>query len=187
MPCQELACLFLVPQVLRAVVDCLDDDHSYRVASLSARLARAAGLDPDLGAIAGFLHDVGKLAVPTQVLHKPGPLTGEERVMLRRHVTEGLRIIETVWPEVPPEVLVAVAQHHERLDGTGYPQGVPLHDALGGVVAVADVYDALVSDRVYRPGYSVQEAYRLTCEQALPGGVLMGLGREVGVAVAVAW
>lgn len=185
MPCEELACLFLVPQVLRAAVDCLNDDHSYRVASLSARLARVAGLDPHMGAMAGFLHDVGKLAVPATVLHKPGPLTCSERALLRRHVAEGVSIIEVLWPEVPPEVLAAVAQHHERLDGTGYPGGQPLKGVLGGVVAVADVYDALVSDRGYRNAYPAEEAYRLTCEQALPGRVLMALGREIGVSRAV--
>lgn len=186
MPREELACLLLVPEMLRAAVDCLNDDHSYRVASLSARLARAGGLDPHLGAMAGFLHDVGKLAVPTQVLHKPGPLTCAERQALRRHVIEGVRIIEVVWPEVPTEVVVAVAQHHERLDGTGYPEGLPLVDELGAVVAVADVYDALASDRAYRPGYPVGEAYRLTCEQALPGWLLMALKQEVGVGLALA-
>jgi putative nucleotidyltransferase with HDIG domain len=104
--------------------------------------------------IAGLLHDIGKLAVPDEILKKPAPLNAEEYKIMQRHVTIG----EVLIREVPQlkEVIQAVACHHERYDGTGYPRGIggdqiPL---IGRIIAIADSYSAMCLDRPYRKGMS---------------------------------
>ena len=110
--------------------------------------------------IAGLLHDVGKLAVPDDILKKPGPLTEEEYEVMQRHV----RIGEALIREVPQlkEVIQAVSCHHERYDGTGYPRGlqgenIPL---LGRILAVADAYSAMCLDRPYRKAMPLDSVCR---------------------------
>lgn len=127
--------------------------HSERVGRASRRLALALGLDAtDADAVgqAGLLHDIGKIGVPEAVLGKAGRLTEDEWRLMRRHPVVGAQIV------APFEFLaagaVAIRHHHERCDGSGYPDGLTGHDIpLGArIVAVADVYDALTSDRPYR-------------------------------------
>jgi HD-GYP domain-containing protein (c-di-GMP phosphodiesterase class II) len=101
--------------------------------------------------LAGILHDMGKIGVPEAVLLKPGKLTDEEFEAIKRHPTIGFNILKDIEPL--EDVLPGVLYHHERWDGTGYPhrlQGgnIPL---LGRVLAVADAFDAMSSDRAYRP------------------------------------
>jgi putative nucleotidyltransferase with HDIG domain len=104
-------------------------------------------------ALAGLMHDVGKQCVPDHILLKPGPLTPEEFAHVRRHPEHGVRILrETV--SAPEPVVAVVLQHHERLDGSGYPFGGgrgQVHP-LSLVAAVADTFDAITADRVYRRG-----------------------------------
>ena len=133
--------------------DAYSRGHSERVAELSRRIAELIGLDAvDVEAIeeAGLLHDIGKIGVPEPTLRKPGPLTGTEWEAMRRHPMVGAQII------APFEFLAAavplVRHHHERWDGSGYPDGlagsaIPLG---ARIVAVADVFDALTSTRPYR-------------------------------------
>ena len=128
--------------------------HSERVAALARRIALAAGVAPgpaDIIAQAGLLHDLGKISIPEGVLRKPGPLSPEEWAVMRRHPIVGAQIVSPL--EFFAEGAVIVRHHHERHDGTGYPDGlrgemIPLG---ARIVAVADVYDALSSDRPYRP------------------------------------
>jgi len=128
--------------------------HSGRVAALARRMARAAGVAPgaaDTIAQAGLLHDLGKVGIPESVLRKPGPLSEEEWAMMRRHPIVGAQIVAPL--EFFADGAVIVRHHHERHDGSGYPDGlrgemIPLG---ARIVAVADVYDALTSDRPYRP------------------------------------
>jgi HD-GYP domain-containing protein (c-di-GMP phosphodiesterase class II) len=98
------------------------------------------------------LHDVGKIGVPDAILHKPGPLDPTEWSLMRHHPDIARRVLEGITFLAPS--LDAVAAHHERWDGTGYPGGLAGEAIpLGGrIVAVADAYDAMVSDRVYRAG-----------------------------------
>jgi len=127
--------------------------HSERVGAWARHLALALGLsreESDRIAHAGLLHDIGKIGVPEAVLRKPGPLDADEWTLMRRHPVIGAQIV------APFEFFASGAQmvrhHHERLDGSGYPDGLAGNAIpLGArIIAVADVYDALTSDRPYR-------------------------------------
>ena len=137
--------------------------HSERVAALARRIALAAGVAPgaaDTIAQAGLLHDLGKIAIPEGVLRKPGPLSEEEWAVMRRHPIVGAQIVAPL--EFFAEGAVIVRHHHERHDGSGYPDGLrgELIPLGARIVAVADVYDALTSDRPYRARLARDEAVR---------------------------
>lgn len=142
--------------------------HSDRVAALARRLALEAGLtvrQADVIAQSGLLHDLGKIGVPEHILRKPGPLTQEEWAVMRRHPVTGSQIVAPI--ESFAEGALIVRHHHEREDGSGYPDGLSGETIpLGArVVAVADVYDALTSERPYRRALTHAEALeRLTAE-----------------------
>ncbi len=128
-------------------------DHCERLASLSVRLGERLGLvGAELTALrrGGYLHDIGKLGIPDAVLLKPGKLTDEEWKVMRRHVEIGVQICQPLHTLRP--VLPIIRHHHERRDGSGYPDGLA-GDAvpyLARVFQVVDVFDALTSDRPYR-------------------------------------
>jgi putative nucleotidyltransferase with HDIG domain len=127
--------------------------HSTRVAALSRDLALRMGLHHEAAEIisqAALLHDLGKIGVPEGILRKPGPLSGEEWEIMRRHPLTGAQIVAPL--EFFDEGAIIVRHHHERLDGSGYPDGLAGDGIpLGArIVAVADVYDALTSARPYR-------------------------------------
>ena len=138
--------------------------HSERVAALARRIAVAAGVPPPIAdtiAQAGLLHDLGKIGIPESLLRKPGPLSEEEWAVMRRHPIVGAQIVAPL--EFFADGAVIVRHHHERYDGSGYPDGlqgelIPLGSRI---VGVADVYDALTSDRPYRARLSRAEAARL--------------------------
>lgn len=143
--------------------------HSERVAALARRVALAAGVSPggaDTIAQAGLLHDLGKISVPEQVLRKPGPLSAEEWVVMRQHPIVGAQIVAPL--EFFADGAIIVRHHHERHDGSGYPDGLrgELIPLGARVVAVADVYDALTSDRPYRARLTRTEAVRRLEEEA---------------------
>ncbi|GAB7024997.1 HD domain-containing phosphohydrolase [Geotalea toluenoxydans] len=130
--------------------------HSERVTELSLRIGKAMGLSPQelqLLHQGGLLHDIGKISVPGSVLDKPGKLTEEEFALIREHPAKGALILEPIPPY--REVIPLVEQHHEWFNGEGYPLGLAGEAiSLGArILAVADVYDALLSDRPYRPGW----------------------------------
>jgi diguanylate cyclase (GGDEF)-like protein len=135
-------------------------NHSDAVTDGALLLAKQLGLSPQTcGAlrIAGLLHDVGKIGIPDRILRKPGPLTDEEYQIMQQHVS----LSELIIKEVPSlvDVLSAVASHHERYDGRGYPRGlrgeaIPL---LGRIMALADACAAMLLDRPYRRGWSWPE------------------------------
>jgi diguanylate cyclase (GGDEF)-like protein/putative nucleotidyltransferase with HDIG domain len=140
--------------------DAYTGSHSDRVASLSAQIAERLGLsadDVELTRLAGSLHDLGKLAIPEEILRKPASLTDAERLVLERHPQIGYRMLESLG--VDP-IADWVLHHHERWDGNGYPDGlagdrIPLG---ARIIFVADAFDAMTSDRLYRPALSVDEA-----------------------------
>jgi len=140
--------------------DVYTGSHSGRVAELAARIAVRIGCDPDtveLTRLAASLHDLGKLAIPEEILRKPGPLTEPERLVLERHPQIGHRMLESLGVDPVAEW---VLHHHERWDGDGYPDGlVGAEIPLGArIIFVADAYDAMTSERVYRARLSEQAA-----------------------------
>ncbi|MFW6350453.1 MAG: HD-GYP domain-containing protein [Thiohalospira sp.] len=137
-------------------VDRYTFEHSIAVGVLLVTYARARELDPEviyqLG-LGGLLHDIGKARVPEAILTKPGALSAEEYQVMQRHVNLGLEMVGDM-PELPPPTLEVIAQHHERWDGSGYPNGL-CEDEIGPygqMAAVVDVYDAITSDRCYHRG-----------------------------------
>jgi putative nucleotidyltransferase with HDIG domain len=135
--------------------------HSGRVSRLTVEVGQKIGLSPEeceMARLAGLLHDIGKLEIPTSILNKPGPLDPDEAELVRTHPTVGAALVA---PYIGTDVVNAVRHHHERVDGAGYPDGVD-GDALpliARLVPVVDTYDALISDRAYRPGRSREEAF----------------------------
>ncbi|HAA02079.1 MAG TPA: hypothetical protein DCE18_01765, partial [Syntrophobacteraceae bacterium] len=143
--------------------------HSQRVTNLALEIARALGpsqTEMDVLHRAALLHDIGKLGIPAAILDKPTTLEVEEFRLIREHPRMGARILEPI--SAYSEVLPVVLQHHERFDGRGYPNCLS-GDAItlgARILAVADVYDALVSDRPYRTGWTPQQAAELFRQEA---------------------
>ncbi len=130
-------------------------EHSERVGSIARAVGIQLGLpDTEIEVLhwTGLLHDIGKLAVPDEILSKAGPLTDEEWAIVRRHPVVGSTLLHTISPGLDP-IAAAVHAHHERWDGSGYPDALAGSDIplAGRVAAVADVYDALTHTRSYRP------------------------------------
>ena len=136
--------------------------HSLRTVRLSLLLGRACGVSLHGLRVLGFgavVHDVGKILIPGEVLHKKGALDEEEWEAVRRHPYEGARMLMEVSP--PAGVCRVVAEHHERWDGRGYPAGLRGEeiDFNARVVAVADAFDAMTSVRPYRPPARPEAAF----------------------------
>lgn len=138
-------------------------NHVQRVSRYAALLASRSGVDEsqaELIAAGSMMHDIGKLGIPDTILRKPGRLTDDERTYIRRHAEYGRQILAGE-PDTLLDIGASIAwTHHERWDGTGYPRGlrgeeIPLE---GRIVAICEVFDALTSNRVYRPAMSVEEA-----------------------------
>lgn len=143
-------------------------EHSFNVSVLMGVLASSLGYQgkelKDLVSGA-LLHDIGKIKVSDEVLHKPGSLEPHEWEEMKRHVTYGEEVLNQI-PGLPQVVRDICAQHHERLDGSGYPRGLsaeqlPMHSRMS---SVADVYDAVTADRVYHKGMAPTEALRRMLE-----------------------
>jgi len=140
-------------------------EHSMNVAILLANFGRYLGLDRSVLkelTLGGLLHDVGKIMTPDEVLNKPGKLTDEEFGVMRQHVVHSYDILSNT-AGITPTMLEVAANHHERLDGTGYPQRLKgdqlsLYTRMSGSV---DVYDAVTADRVYKQGMQPTQAFRV--------------------------
>jgi HD-GYP domain-containing protein (c-di-GMP phosphodiesterase class II) len=143
--------------------------HNQRVARLCVHIGRQMSMSAGelrVLARAGLMHDIGKLRIPDEVLHKHDALSDSEWTLMRTHPEMGLTLLDR-RDQSTREVL-AVLYHHERLDGSGYPyglkaEGIPIE---ARIVAVADTYDALTSDRPYRVACSDAEARRILAEEA---------------------
>jgi putative nucleotidyltransferase with HDIG domain len=143
--------------------------HCRRVSSFSALLAVQYGLEPDLVAtirLGGLLHDIGKMTIPERILAKPGRLTDREWARLRAHPEAGVALVDRLGFEAG--IAEIVLYHHERIDGSGYPDGmfaeaIPWHVRI---VSVMDAFDALTSPRAYREALSIDAARTLLAREA---------------------
>ena len=150
--------------------DAYTELHTRRVALRAVQVGEGLGLSGGRLrglAIGGLLHDVGKLSVPTDILQKPGSLTEDEYEVIRRHPEWGRSLVRELGG-FPAEVERLVMDHHERLDGTGYPRGLGDRqlDLETCILAVCDVHDALLSQRVYREAWSEEAALGLLRDQS---------------------
>jgi HD-GYP domain-containing protein (c-di-GMP phosphodiesterase class II) len=128
--------------------------HSLRVATLLSLFGGNIGLSTDdqsMLATGGLLHDLGKLQIPIRILNKSGRLTKEEFLAMQRHVPATLSLLENC-PDLPKGVFIMAGQHHERLDGTGYPNGLKGNqlNQLARMISIVDVFTALTDRRVYK-------------------------------------
>lgn len=144
-------------------------EHSLNVAILLANFANYLGMSEDEVqdlSYAGFLHDLGKIKIPDEILHKPGRLTDSEMEVMKGHVKHGVDYLKST--EIAPPLIQAISEHHERLDGLGYPAGTKGDDIsqAGRMLAIADMYDALTADRVYKSGMSSQRAFSILMSDA---------------------
>jgi putative nucleotidyltransferase with HDIG domain len=143
--------------------------HSMRVATLLSLLGHAAGFKNDdqlLLASGGLLHDVGKMMIPHNILNKPGKLSEEEFEIMKSHVPETLSYLDTAG-DIPKGVMIIAAQHHEKIDGTGYPYGLKGKELneLARMAAIVDVFSALTDRRVYKPPMEADKAMTIMTEE----------------------
>ena len=137
--------------------------HSERVTAFALKLAAELDMsrhDREIVQLAGLLHDVGKIGVPESVLNKPGELDDEEFEKMKLHPVHGAEIISNIESANVPEITSAVRHHHERWDGSGYPQGLGGDESplIARILGLADAFDAMTSDRPYRKGFSMDRA-----------------------------
>ncbi len=139
--------------------------HSVAVCALMVALAKQLRLDDEQTRLAGLLHDLGKAAIPLAVLNKPGKLTDEEFTVVRSHPVAGYEMLKE-GGNVPDAVLDACLHHHEKINGSGYPdklQGDGI-SVIARMTAICDVYDAVTSDRPYKRGWDPSESLRRMAE-----------------------
>lgn len=143
--------------------------HIERMSRYCGVLAEAVGLDRercDTIRLAAKMHDVGKIGVPDAILLKPGKLTPEEYEIMKAHAQIGYDILSGSTSELARTAATVAWTHHEKIDGRGYPRGLPGEDipVEGRIAAVADVFDALTTDRVYRKAFTLPEALEIMRE-----------------------
>ena len=137
--------------------------HSQRVAEYSAQLSLLLGDDPQqvkLIYYMGLLHDIGKIGIPVKIINKPGKLTDEEYDVIKSHSAIGAEVLNPI--RIRPELMIGARYHHERFDGSGYPDKLAGKDIprAARIIAVVDAYDAMTSDRSYRRGMTSLKVYK---------------------------
>ncbi len=145
--------------------------HSDRVTAYGMVITDVLGLsdrEREIVELSGLLHDVGKIGVPEAVLNKPGKLTEEEFAVIKLHPSQGADIVRNIRHQYINEVTAAVRHHHERWDGRGYPDSLSSEKSCrtSRILAVADTFDAMTSDRPYRKGFAVEKAVAILREVA---------------------
>jgi HD-GYP domain-containing protein (c-di-GMP phosphodiesterase class II) len=159
---------------LSMAVEFRDEDtgaHIERIGRFSTLLAEAVGMSAEFCrriSHAAPLHDVGKVAIPDAILLKPGSLTREERAIVETHAEEGHRLLRGSSSSILDMGATIALSHHERWDGGGYPRGLERENIPieGRIVAIADVFDALTSHRVYRDAFPVEKAVEMMLEES---------------------
>lgn len=162
--------------------------HSVAVCAMMVALAKQLGMDEEqsrLAGLAGLMHDLGKAMMPMDVLNKPGKLTDAEFAIIKTHPQEGYRLLKP-GKDVDPVVLDVCLHHHEKMDGSGYPEGlkgdqISLFAKMG---AVCDVYDAITSNRPYKTGWDPAESLRKMAEWAnghFDGKVFQAFVKSLGI------
>ena len=139
-------------------------EHSLNVAILLANFGTHVGLNDEQIqelALSGFLHDIGKIKIPDEILHKPGRLSDQEMTIMKDHVYYGTKVL--IEMGMPDFIVETIGQHHERLDGYGYPEGLRGDEisAFGRMIAIVDTYDAITADRCYKDGMSSKKALQI--------------------------
>lgn len=157
----------LIGLVRLKTVDDYTHMHSLAVCALMVGLARHMEMDDHSvrkAGMAGLMHDLGKTAIPSDILNKPGPLDDAEWALMRTHPRHGAKLLEPLG--LDNEVIDACLHHHEKVDGSGYPDGLHQGDIglLARMTAICDVYDAITSDRPYKKGWPPSEALRRMAE-----------------------
>ncbi len=143
--------------------------HSTRVAEYTAMLTKELGYDEETVEKyynIALLHDIGKIAIPPEVLNKPGKLTDDEFKIIKSHSSQGYRVLKDI--SIMPELSIGAGYHHERPDGKGYPKGLKGDDIprVAQIIAVADTFDAMYSDRPYRKRMNFEKAVSIIKEVA---------------------
>lgn len=139
--------------------------HSVDVATMSMVVAKKHGLSEqqiyEIG-VAGLLHDVGKSKIPNEILNKPGRLDDNEFAMMKQHTLFGFKILKDK-SDIKDEIKLGVLQHHEKINGKGYPQGLPENkiNTYAKILSVVDIYDALVTKRPYKEPFSQRDAVEM--------------------------
>jgi putative nucleotidyltransferase with HDIG domain len=140
-------------------------EHSLNVSILISLFAKHLNFDREIIeqlALGAFLHDIGKVLIPPQVLQKPGKLTAAEFDIIKSHVQLGIDVLKEC-PDLPQDVIEIVYQHHERLDGSGYPRQLAAKEIseFGRMIAIVDSYDAMTAERVYKAGMHPIKAFKI--------------------------
>jgi len=144
-------------------------EHSLNVAILLANFGTYVGLAEEQIqelALSGFLHDIGKIKIPDEILHKPGRLNDQEMTIMKDHVYYGTKVLLEMG--IPALIVDTIGQHHERLDGYGYPEGLRGDEItqFGRMIAIVDTYDAITADRCYKVGMSSKKALQILMQDA---------------------
>lgn len=144
-------------------------EHSLNVAILLANFGTHVGLNEEQIqelALSGFLHDIGKIKIPDEILHKPGRLNDQEMTIMKDHVYYGTKVL--IEMGIPDSIVETIGQHHERLDGYGYPDGLRGDEItqFGCMIAIVDTYDAITADRCYKVGMSSKKALQILMQDA---------------------
>jgi PAS domain S-box-containing protein/putative nucleotidyltransferase with HDIG domain len=145
-------------------VECRDPytaGHQRRVGAIAAAISEEMGLDPSTVEgirTAATIHDIGKISIPAEILSRPGRLSAPELELIKQHAEAGFNIVDGI--DFPWPVAEMIRQHHERMDGSGYPRGLKGEEILLGarIIAVADVVEAMTAHRPYRPGHGIEVA-----------------------------
>jgi putative nucleotidyltransferase with HDIG domain len=173
------------PESFRSIVSLSDVDyklysHSVNVCTYSLGLAQHIGIDDpeELAAlgIGAMLHDIGKTKIDARILRKRSRISHAELELMKKHVTYGMEILRNI-PNLPKAALIPVLQHSEREDGSGYPNGLRGQDihVFGKIVAIADVYDALTTNRVYKQASTAFEAFQNMLDMPLDRKLVLAL------------
>jgi len=167
---QTMEAIIKDPDALACVINIREKDaylleHSISVSVLITIFARYLGFKKNIIhqlAVGAFLHDVGKIKIPDDILNKPGKLTGDEFEIMKTHVSHSLKIVKNL-PGMSKAAISVVAQHHEKLNGMGYPLQLPPEkiSRYGRMITICDIFDALTADRVYKEGYCHVKAFSI--------------------------